>query len=287
MRKRQLLAHAGAIVLLLASFFGHAEGAAKPEVSKLITAGGTLTDIVFALGRDDRLIGVDTSSTSPAAVNKLPKVGYYRNLSAEGILSFEPGHLWVLEGGGSEQVLNQIEQAGVSVVLFDKPTSLEGLYQLIEDIASRLQAKAEAEKVIARIKSDLTTTTRTQALTAVFVLQASERGVVAAGRETVPDLLFSYSDIGNVFSHSGFKTVSSEYLLAEQPDFIVAPEHVVQSHGSKEAFCQAQALKLLKAGKNCQVLVMDSLLALGMTTRIAEAQQVVANFASEITADRE
>jgi len=287
MTGRQFQVQAGTIFLLLVSFFGQAEDKVDAEVGKLITAGGTLTDIVFALDKEDRLIGVDTSSTSPAATHQLPKVGYYRNLSAEGVLSFEPEHLWVLEGGGSDRVLNQIERVGVSVVLFDKPTSLQGLYQLIEDIAVRLEAETEGQEVIARIQSDLTTITGEQSLTGLFVLQASERGVVAAGKDTVPDLLFSYSNINNVFSHSGFKTVSSEYLLAAQPDFLVAPEHVVQSHGSREAFCQAQALKLLEAGKNCRVLVMDSLLALGMTTRIAEAQRIVANFADETAAGRE
>lgn len=287
MTGRQFLAHAGGAFLLLFSWSGQAEDKQDTNVSQLITAGGTLTDIVFALGKDDRLIGVDTSSTSPAAVNRLPKVGYYRNLSAEGVLSFEPEHLWVLEGGGSDKVLQQIERAGVSVVVFDKPTSLQELYGLIENMADRFGAQAEGKQVIAGIKSDLTTSSRKEPLTALFVLQASERGVVAAGKDTVPDLLFSYSDINNVFSHTGFKTVSTEYLLAEQPDFLVAPEHVVESHGSKEAFCQAQALKLLEAGKNCRVLVMDSLLALGMTTRIAEAQQVVAEFANEIAAGRE
>ena len=287
MTGRQFLVHTSAVFLLLFSWFSQAEDKLDADVNQLITAGGTLTDIVFALNKGDSLIGVDTSSTSPAAVNRLPKVGYYRNLSAEGVLSFEPEHLWVLEGGGSDKVLQQIERAGVSVVVFDKPTSLQELYELIENMADRFGAHAEGKQVIAGIKSDLTTSSRKEPLTALFVLQASERGVVAAGKDTVPDLLFSYSDINSVFSHAGFKTVSTEYLLAEQPDFLVAPEHVVKSHGSKEAFCQAQALKLLEAGKTCRVLVMDSLLALGMTTRIAEAQQVVAEFANEIAAGRE
>jgi len=287
MTGRQFLVHTSAVFLLLFSWFSQADDKLDADVNQLITAGGTLTDIVFALNKGDSLIGVDTSSTSPAAVNRLPKVGYYRNLSAEGVLSFEPEHLWVLEGGGSDKVLQQIERAGVSVVVFDKPTSLQELYELIENMADRFGAHAEGKQAIAGIKSDLTTSSRKEPLTALFVLQASERGVVAAGKDTVPDLLFSYSDINSVFSHAGFKTVSTEYLLAEQPDFLVAPEHVVKSHGSKEAFCQAQALKLLEAGKTCRVLVMDSLLALGMTTRIAEAQQVVAEFANEIAAGRE
>lgn len=259
-----------------------ASSAASDKVERLITAGGSVTDIVFAVGGGNRVIGVDTSSTSPAAVEEVPKIGYYRSLSAEGVLSFEPGELWVLEGGGSEQTLNQIEQIGVKVVHFAKPTNLTDLYQLIEDVAGRLGLEERGQQVIASIKQEFNPVTRSTPITGLFVLQASERGVVAAGKDTVADLLFQHSDIDNTFEHKGFLTVSSEYLVANEPDFIVAPAHIVNGHGGADAFCATQALQLLEAGRSCRLLVMDSLLALGMTTRIAEAHRLLLDYANDL-----
>ena len=272
--KHSLLILAAALPLLT-----HAQNSPQGGI---ITAGGTLTDIVFAVGGGDKVIGVDTSSTSPSAVHKLPKVGYYRNLSAEGVLSFNPKQVWVLEGAGSERALAQIETAGVPVAEFGKPTTLSELYTLIHQVADQLGTPDRAEPVINSIKDKFHPVSRAQPLSGLFVLQVSERGVVAAGHDSVPDLLFSQSDITNVVDHKGFKTVSREHLLVNQPDFIVAPSHVVDAAGGREQFCQNATLQLLNAGQSCQLLVMDSLLALGMTTRIAEAHEALLAYVNDL-----
>ena len=268
------------LIMLAAAvpFCGHTQPA--PD-GGLITAGGTLTDIVFAVGGGDKVIGVDTSSTSPKHVHALPKVGYYRNLSAEGVLSFNPQQVWVLEGAGSERALAQIETAGVPVVSFEKPTTLTGFYKLISDVADQLGTPENANAVIETIKAQFHSVKRAQMLNGLFVLQVSERGVVAAGKDSVPDLLFEHSDINNIAEHKGFKTVSREHLLLNQPDFIVAPSHVVDAAGGRDEFCQTATLQLLKVGQSCRLLVMDSLLALGMTTRIAEAHQSLLEYVDD------
>ncbi|XQF91560.1 hypothetical protein ACOBV8_18255 (plasmid) [Pseudoalteromonas espejiana] len=52
-----------------------------------------------------------------------------------------------------------------------------------------------------------------------YFYSANERGLVAAGQETVPNLLFSYAGITNIgATHSGFKTFA-EVLAVNQPDF--------------------------------------------------------------------
>ena len=88
----------------------------------------------------------------------------------------------------------------------------------------------------------------------------------------MPNLLFSYAGITNIgATHSGFKAINTEVLAVNQPDFLVAPAHVVHSLGGKQAFCEQPTLRLLKAAQTCNLLVMDSLLSLGMSPRIATA----------------
>ncbi|GGD59544.1 heme/hemin ABC transporter substrate-binding protein [Lacimicrobium alkaliphilum] len=250
----------------------------------LITAGGTLTDIIFALQAEQVLVATDSSSTSPQQATTLPQVGYYRDLSSEGVLSFAPQRLWVLEGGGSDKSLQQIEQAGVSVTHFAKPRSVEGLYQLIRQLASRLNASDRAESLIRELQQQLSGIEPGKPHKALFVLQASARGVVSAGSETVPQLLFDYNGLQNIITHKGFKAVSIEHLVMQQPELLVAPAHSVAAAGGKQAFCQQPALRLLAAAKHCRLLVMDSLLALGMTTRLPQAISQLASFASGLPA---
>ena len=58
--------------------------------ARIVSVGGSTTEIVYALGAADRLVGVDTTSLYPSSADALPDVGYVRQLSAEGLLSLRP-----------------------------------------------------------------------------------------------------------------------------------------------------------------------------------------------------
>ena len=255
---------------------------------KLITAGGTITEIVFALGAGERVIAVDQSSQYPEAVKQLPMVGYYRELAAEGVLSFAPDKILAIEGVGRQEVIKQIESTGVQVVVYNKPTSTDGLVALIKQLGDDLGKAEQAEQLIAKFKASLPgenrseTANNTPSTKAVFLLSASDRGLIAAGTETVPQLIFNYAGIQNIAAkHTGFKGINNEALAVQQPDFLVAPRHVVMGAGGKEKFCQSPNLSLLKAAQQCKLLVMDSLQSLGMTPRLADAIATVKNYQLE------
>lgn len=255
---------------------------------KLITAGGTITEIVFALGAGERVIAVDQSSQYPEAVKQLPMVGYYRELAAEGVLSFSPDKILAIEGVGREEVIKQIESTGVQVVVYDKPTSTEGLVALIKQLGDDLGKAEQAKQLIAKFNASLPSenlsefANNTPSVKAVFLLSASDRGLIAAGSETVPQLIFNYAGIENIASeHTGFKGINNEALALHQPDFLVAPRHVVMGAGGKEKFCQSPNLSLLKAAQQCKLLVMDSLQSLGMTPRLSDAIATVKHWQLE------
>ncbi|WP_423186076.1 heme/hemin ABC transporter substrate-binding protein [Alishewanella sp. d11] len=256
-----------------------------PANAKLASAGGTLTDIIFALGAGDQLLAVDTSSTSPAAAANKASIGYYRSLSAESLIATGATELWALEGTGPAATLSQLRNTGIKVEHFAKPRDLAELYEFISLLGAKLQKEAAATALINQIKQSLpvlpTTAANTKPLTALFVLQASSRGVIVAGSETVPDLLFHYSAMQNLATHNGFKPISAEFLMLQQPDLLVVPEHVAQSAGGLNAFCQLPELRMLAAAKDCRVLVMDSLLSMGMTSRIGEAIQQLYQFGQQ------
>src|SRR5690554_7864765 len=60
------------------------------DASRLVTVGGSLTEIVYALGEQKLLIARDSTSTYPEEANALPDVGYMRALSPEGLISVDP-----------------------------------------------------------------------------------------------------------------------------------------------------------------------------------------------------
>ena len=107
---------------------------AQPALAqeRVISAGGTLTEIIYALGKQSTLVAVDQSSMYPQQATQLPQVGYYRDLAAEGVLSMRPTTLLALEGAGRSQALKQIEATGVKLIHYKKPTSVNELLELIK-----------------------------------------------------------------------------------------------------------------------------------------------------------
>ena len=263
-----------ALTLLIGLFYGF--NTVASTTPKLVTAGGTVTEIVFALGAGAQVVAVDQSSQFPARARQLPMVGYYRDLSAEGVLSFLPDKLLTITGAGRAEVLTQLQLTGVDVITFAKPKDVDGLATLITALGQALSKETEAQQLIADIRQSLPEKASGYTGKALYLLSAGDRGLVAAGKETVPNLIFSYAGIENLAaSHAGFKSMNAESLTLLQPDFIVAPAHVVTGAGGREKFCQNPNLALLAAAQRCQLLVMDSLLSLGMTPRLAQAIAIV------------
>ena len=76
---------------------------------RIVSIGGPVTEIVYALGAGDQVVGVDTSSTFPEAATRLPQVGYQRRLSAEGVLSLQPDVVLATSDAGPPAALEQLK----------------------------------------------------------------------------------------------------------------------------------------------------------------------------------
>lgn len=84
------------LVLVVAGQFGF--GAIAKD--RIVSVGGDITEIIYALGAGERIVATDSTSVY-LAVNETPKVGHLRRLSAEGVLSVEPD-LILISGAGTE-----------------------------------------------------------------------------------------------------------------------------------------------------------------------------------------
>ncbi|MEC8081409.1 MAG: ABC transporter substrate-binding protein, partial [Pseudomonadota bacterium] len=105
-----------ALVIASASFVSSTAWA-----ERVVSIGGTVTEIVYLLGESDQLVATDTSSVYPEAANQTPKVGYQRTLSAEGVLSVRPDMLLLTTTAGPQSVLRQLEDTGIQSKVIDTP----------------------------------------------------------------------------------------------------------------------------------------------------------------------
>src|SRR5690606_33260117 len=108
------------------------------DAPRVITLGGSVSEIAVALGAGDRLVARDTTSTFPEAIQSLPDVGYIRALSPENILALDPS-LIVAEGdAGPPEAVEVLKAAGIPFVLVPEATDPVGVLAKISAVAQAL-----------------------------------------------------------------------------------------------------------------------------------------------------
>lgn len=155
MKRTALLALLVALSAAGCGRFGN-ETKAEPHAQRIIVIGQQYNEIIWDLGAQQDVVGVDFSSTYPPAVKKVRTVGYHRALSAEGILSLKPT-LIIHDGNiGPPQVLQQIQSLKIPIVTFKaKNDSIDGTKALIREIGAYFHKEAKAEEICRKLDADL------------------------------------------------------------------------------------------------------------------------------------
>ena len=258
---------------------------------RIVTAGGSITEIVFALGRGDWVIATDSTSMYPNEAVSLTKLGYFRQLSTEGVLAQQPAMLLGAEATGPSVALEQIAHAGVEVTTFNVDKNLSGLKRLVLDIGEKLSASDNAitlvhdiEKKVEQQKAryaDKTLAFNTP-IKALFVVANNDRGITVAGKNTVPQALFDTLGIVNIGAAvEGYKVMHAESVLMQNPDIVIAAGHMLRGKSAKDALCTHHALAATFAGIHCLVEAMDSSISLGLSPRFDVALQRIAEHAEK------
>jgi len=251
----------------LASFGAHAAGPAR-----VVTLGGSVTEIVYALGQGDRLVGDDLSSMYPEAAQKLPRVGYYRAVPVEGVVALQPDLVLASEQAGPPSSLKKLADLGIKVETVSDSASIDSLKQRITQVAAALDARAAGEKLNRDVQARLDAVARLPAAKAPALLLLGNGGVyMGAGGGTAADLLLREAGLTNVLhDQKSYKPVSAEALSALAPAVIV----VTQTTGQAPDAAALQALPgaaATPAGASQCIVAFDPLLALGAGPRLPDA----------------
>ncbi|PEN07737.1 hemin ABC transporter substrate-binding protein [Longimonas halophila] len=247
------------------------------EAERILPLGGSVTEIVYALGEGERVVGVDASSVYPEAATEKPDVGYYRQLSAEGVLSLNPALILALEGTGPPAVLDQLRSADVRVeTIADEPT-VEGAKQKIRRVAELLGRADAGDELIAEMERQLSEarTLREEADATPHVLFIYARGsgtMNVAGSGTSAEAMIELAGAENALTGiDGFKPLTAEAVVEAEPDVILMLTRGLDSVGGVEGVLEQPGIELTPAGENCRIVAMDDLLLLGFGPRLGTA----------------
>ncbi|MET0626620.1 MAG: ABC transporter substrate-binding protein [Pyrinomonadaceae bacterium] len=123
---------------------------------RLVVISQTYNEIIWALGAQASVVGVDLSSTYPPEVKNVQTVGYHRALSAEGILSLRPTAIIHDNNIGPPQVVEQLKGLNIPLKTFAaKNDSVEGTKSLIREMGAYFHREQRAEELCRTLDAQL------------------------------------------------------------------------------------------------------------------------------------
>ncbi|MBE0150761.1 hemin ABC transporter substrate-binding protein [Serratia sp. PL7] len=240
---------------------------------RIVSIGGDVTEIAFALGAGDEVVARDSTSLHPAAVQKLPDVGYMRQLNAEGILALKPTLILTTELAEPALVLKQLEDSGVKVVRVPGDTTVQAVPEKISVIADAINRSSQGKQLAERYQQQLAAVANTPLpVKVLFVMSHGGITPMAAGQQTAADAIIRAAGLKNAMQgFSRYRPLSQEGVIASAPDLLLVTTDGVRSIGGQGNLWLLPGMALTPAGKNRRVLIVDDMALLGFGLETPQA----------------
>jgi iron complex transport system substrate-binding protein len=239
--------------------------ASAQAAERVVSIGGDVTEIVYALGAGSELVARDSTSTHPSQATQLPDVGYMRMLNAEGILSTKPTLVLTSDLAQPSLALQQVAESHVKVVRVPGNPTLDTVIQKIEVVADALNRRPEGDKLIAEFRSQLKAVKGSPLHVKVLLIMShGGMGSMAAGQNTAADSIITTAGAQNAMQgFSRYRPLSQEGIVAAAPDLLLLTTDGVKTLGGLDNVWKLPGLAMTPAGRNKRALVVDDMALLG------------------------
>ncbi|TCV96196.1 iron complex transport system substrate-binding protein [Luteibacter rhizovicinus] len=249
--------------------------------TRFVSLGGDITETVYALHAEDGLLATDTTSQWPDAAARLPKVGYLRQLSAEGVLSLHPQLILATHDAGPATAVAQLRDAGVRMELLPVSRTPADVTAKILAIGKVLGRETEAAALARDVDVRFAALAKSVAAMprhprAIFLMSTGSGSPMAAGRDTAADRALALAGGHNAIdSFAGYKAVSPEAMVALAPDVIVLMHEREEDVGGVDGVLAMPGIAQTPAGRARRIVFVDGQALLGFGPRTAETAQAL------------
>ncbi|OBZ92505.1 hemin ABC transporter substrate-binding protein [Pararhizobium polonicum] len=249
----------------------------KADTSRLVSVGGAITEIVYALGEEGKLVGRDSTSIYPEAATQLPDVGYMRQLAPEGVIATNPTAIIAVEGSGPPETLTVLKDANIPFQTVPERFDRDGILTKIRTVGDFLGVPEKAMVLSEQVKSDLDAAVadaakrpESERKRVIFILSTQGGKIMASGTGTAADGIISLSGAVNAMgSFPGYKPLTDESIIEAKPDVVLMMSRSGGHATTDDELFAHPALSLTPAAKNRAIIRMDGLHLLGFGPRTA------------------
>lgn len=246
----------------------------EKEPEKVVSLGPNITEMIFALDSQEKLIGRTEYCDYPKEVSSIESVGTLTQPDVEKIISLNPDVV-IASIHFSEEAKRQLEDIGIKVVILFEEHKMDGVYSMIETLGAIVNQNDKAAETIADMKEKIAAVQERvkgkEAPSVYYVVGFGEYGDFTAGGDTFIHELITLAGGNNIAKEVSGWNFSLEKLVELDPEIIIV------GTGIKDSFMTSENYKDLSAVKNGKVYEMDNNLLDRQGVRNAQGVEILAD----------
>ncbi|WP_084385939.1 ABC transporter substrate-binding protein [Methanoculleus horonobensis] len=257
----------------------------RGEPQRIVSLAPSNTEILYALGLDDRIVAVTERCDYPPATADKPKVGGFSTVNIEKVIAMEPDLIFAAPAN-TDEVIDRLRSLGMTVVILD-PQTIDGVLHDIELTGRATGQEEQASTLIEELRTRIGTVAETAAGS------PADRPSVAhiiwhdplwvCGQGTFQNEVITIAGGTNAFGPvDGWSIVSLEEFITTNPDYILVSSGSGMDRDGYDAIYNyiitEPRLQRLDAVRNERVYVIDADIVSRGSPRIVDALEEVAGY---------
>lgn len=195
-------------------------------VERIVSLSPSGTEIIFALGLGDKLVGRTDFCTFPEEAKKIDSVGGFdgKSFSLENILAFNPDFVY-LSNGMHNHLINSLENFGIQVFVSDI-NSIEDIFKEIISVSKLLNASEVGLNYVSKMKKELNNLKEDSSDVNIYC-EIFNSPFLTCGKKSFINDIIEYAGGKNIFYFldSTYPQVSEESIIVNNPQIILAPDY--------------------------------------------------------------
>ncbi len=247
------------------------------EPKRIISLAPSITEILFALNQQDRVIGATRFSDFPPEADALPKVGSYVNLDIEKIVGLQPDLCIATKDGNPIEVINILDSLNIPVYAVD-PRNLDTVMKTLLEIGDLLNSSDRAKQVVSqmeqRIQRVKSLVAKTDSRPKVFY-QIGISPIVSAGTDTCIHELIEMAGGENIAKGPvPYPRYSREQILRLAPDIFIITS-MTRGAVFESVKSEWRQYQSMPAVRNNRMMLVDSNLLDRPTPRLVDGLELL------------
>ena len=257
----------------------------RGEPQRIVSLAPSNTEILYALGLEDRIVAVTERCDYPPATADKPKVGGFSTVNIEKVIAMEPDLIFAAPAN-TDEVIDRLRSLGMTVVILD-PQTIDGVLRDIELTGRATGQEEQASTLIEELRTRIGTVAETAAGS------PADRPSVAhiiwhdplwvCGQGTFQNEVITIAGGTNAFGPvDGWSIVSLEEFITVNPDYILVSSGSGMDRDGYDAIYNyiitEPRLQRLDAVRNERVYVIDADIVSRGSPRIVDALEEVAGY---------